>query len=76
MLYATADKHEHTRQNPTSDVTHRFSWKRNALAHDIVVTGVKNNDFPSQILLALAKANVEPLPSCLQLNNHIAEVSL
>ena len=74
MLYATADKHEHTQQNPTSDITHRFSWKRNALAHDIVVTGVKHNDFPSQIMLALAKANVDPLPSCLQLNNHIAEV--
>ena len=48
----------------------RFDWKVNSEASEIVKQG-KHNDFPSQIMLALDRAGIEPLPTSLQLNNHI-----
>ena len=73
QLFMSNDNHTHERLNIAGvcDKTAKFTWKAFPAAEEIVVKGLKHNDFPTQIMKALDDAEI-PLPSYQQLNNKIA----
>ena len=71
LLYESSNDHDHSRNGSTSG---NFTWKNQPDAENIVTEGVKHNDYPSAIMLALRRNGIEPLPSALQLNNKIAHL--
>ena len=73
QLFATDDSHQHEPLgvDDMNAKTAKFTWKGFPEAQDIVLNGMKHNDFPSQIMKSIDEAGI-PLPSLQQLNNKIA----
>ena len=72
-LFITNASHEHERldhPNKNNETT-KFTWTSQPEAREIVLNGIKQNDFPSQIMQSLNKSGITPLPSYTQLNNKI-----
>jgi len=72
-LFITNASHEHERledSNKNSETT-KFTWTTQPEAKEIVLNGIKHNEFPSQIMKSLNENGIAPLPSFTQLNNKI-----
>ena len=72
-LFITDDSHQHERlvMDDVNGKATKFTWKRFPEAEELVINGLKHNDFPTQIMKSLDEAGI-PLPSYQQLNNKIA----
>ena len=72
-MYITDASHSHERLVSSDDenVTTKFTWKSQPEATEIVINGLKHNDYPSQIMKSLNDFGITPLPSYAQLNNKI-----
>ena len=53
------------------EIDGRFNWRLKIEADRIVREGVLHNDYPTQIMLSLEQAGIQPLPTSIQLNNRV-----
>ena len=72
-LFLTDASHTHERLNvlESEERITKFTWRGHPEATEIVLNGLKHNDFPSQIMMSLHEFGVSPLPTYEQLNNKL-----